>query len=201
MAKGPDQSCSRKGQPTQSGALPHYKSPSTQLEPVKGCAHPAESAVLGRQPAPLEGRGERAGVCLCMCTCVRVPYYATCLCVLMHVSLWACLYLSYVCLWQGEHIYMPVDSCVCNMLVHPYIFVTECVCICLFIPTCSVCVPVSVWMLVWVSSCLCALKYECVYGCTPPLSLCACLLACAHPGVCMDVWNCRVHGPDELRGM
>lgn len=45
------QGCSRRGQPTRAGELPCYKSPSTQLEPVKGCAHPAESSTLGGQPA------------------------------------------------------------------------------------------------------------------------------------------------------
>lgn len=83
VVEGSGQGCSRRGQPAQAGALPRYKSPSTQLGPVKGCAHPAESAALGGQPAPCGGWGERSGVCLCVCTCVHGPSCANvlaCLC-------------------------------------------------------------------------------------------------------------------------
>lgn len=72
VAKGSGQGCSRRGQPTWAGALPCYKSPSTQLEPVKGCAHPAESAELGRQPAPHGGAGARELVCAYVCVHVCV---------------------------------------------------------------------------------------------------------------------------------
>lgn len=56
------------------GALLRYKSPSTQLEPVKGCAHPAESAGLGGQPAP-QGVGASSGVCICVCLTMRMCLY------------------------------------------------------------------------------------------------------------------------------
>lgn len=69
------------------GALLRYKSPSTQLEPVKGCAHPAESAGLGGQPAPQGGGGEhwrvhmcvpdyaKVFMCPCVCVCWSVRVY------------------------------------------------------------------------------------------------------------------------------
>lgn len=96
--EGSGQGCSRRGQPTRAGALLCYKSPSTQLESVKGCAHPAESAALGGRPAPRRGlEGERAGVCLCVRTCVRVPCCAHVL-----VSLCVCMYL-----------FVPILVCMC----------------------------------------------------------------------------------------
>lgn len=136
--EGCGQGCSRRGQPTRAGALLCYKSPSTQLESVKGCAHPAESATLGGRPAPHRGLGVRAGVCLCayMCACLLLCTRA---CVLVCLYVLVCAYPSmHVC---GESIYLWI--LLCAICLH-ILFVTECVYIHLFVPICAVCVPMCV---------------------------------------------------------
>lgn len=65
MAQVSGQGCRGRGQPTQAGPLLSYKSPWTQLEPVKGCAHPAESDAW-RAARSLRGVG---AVLVCDCVC------------------------------------------------------------------------------------------------------------------------------------
>lgn len=102
MAQDSHQACGGRGQPT----LPSYKSPWTQLEPVKGCAHPAESDAW-RAASSLRGGGGSASVCLCVCTIVCVPTVQRCLCVLVCVSMYMD-WLASVCsihVWGGMYAY------------------------------------------------------------------------------------------------
>lgn len=106
-----------RGQPTQAELLPSYKSPWTQLEPVKGCAHPAESGAW-RAASSLRGVGALL-VCACVCTTVCVPAVQICLYVLVRALACICtgLHLSVQYMWGAE--YMSVDSCTCHMLTCP----------------------------------------------------------------------------------
>lgn len=160
-AEGSGQGCSRRGQPARAGALPRYKSPSTQLESVKGCAHPAESAALGGRPAPHRGWDKRGGVCLRVCTCVCVPSCVNvlvCPCVCLCVPVCACLFCVYMCVRVGTHPY----GFLCVQYACISLCVCHCVCMYLCASMCAVCALVCVWMLVWMSSCLCAPGCECV---------------------------------------
>lgn len=132
VVEGSGQGCSRRGQPAQAGALPRYKSPSTQLGPVKGCAHPAESAALGGQPAPCGGVGRAIwGVPVCVHMCARAF-----LCKRACVSLCVCL-----SLFLHVHVCgVSTEACVGKMLAHP-------VCLSWSVPACTrvylfvLCVP------------------------------------------------------------
>lgn len=115
MAQDSGQGYRGRGQPTQAGPLPSYKSPRTQLEPVKGCAHPAESDAW-RAASSLKGVGAVL-VCACVCAIVCVPTVQISFCVLVCVL--ACMFtglrlsVQYVC----RVVHMHVDSCMCYMLI------------------------------------------------------------------------------------
>ena len=136
MGEGSGQGCNRRGQPTQAGALPSYKSPSTQLEPVKGCAHPAESTALGGQPAPCRGWG-RVIWCVPMCVPVhRCANVLVCLCARVR------MYLPVLHMHVGRGgKHRGLGILVCATCLH-ILFVMQCVCMYLFVPRGAVCPPV-----------------------------------------------------------
>jgi hypothetical protein len=138
------------------GALLRYKSPSTQLEPVKGCAHPAESARAWQAARSL--RGGRGRVLVCVCACVFCANVLVCPC----VCVYTCLCLLYVCMGMGV-VYVSVYSFLCNMLIGG---------VCLYVPVCSVCVPVCDASCLS-SSCLCAHSTSMCLAVSPPLYLSA----------------------------
>lgn len=141
MGEGSGQGCNRRGQPTQAGALPSYKSPSTQLEPVKGCAHPAESTALGGQPAPCGGWGR---VIWCVPICVPVHRCAN---VLVCLCARVCMYLSVLHMHVCGDKHRGLGILVCATCLH-----ILCVChgVCLYVLVCTerCCVSPCVWMLV-----------------------------------------------------
>lgn len=140
MGEGSGQGCNRRGQPTQAGAMPSYKSPSTQLEPVKGCAHPAESTALGGQPAPCGGWGASDLVCAYVCACASLCKRAcVSLCTCLYVPVCACL-LS-ICMCVGVSTGAWGSLCVQHACIS-CVFVMKCVCMYLFVPRGAMCPPV-----------------------------------------------------------
>lgn len=108
MAQDSHQGYRGRRQPT----LPSYKSPRTQLEPVKGCAHPAESDAW-RAASSLRGAG---AVLVCACVCVHDCMCAYCTNMLVcphlcwHVYVLACICLFNTCV--GWYI------CLCHTLAY-----------------------------------------------------------------------------------
>lgn len=108
MAQDSHQGYRGRRQPT----LPSYKSPWTQLEPVKGCAHPAESDAW-QAASSLRGAG---AVLVCACVCVHDCMCAYCANMLVcphlcwHVYVLACICLFNTCVrWY---------ICLCRMLAY-----------------------------------------------------------------------------------
>ena len=93
-----------------------------------------------------------------MCDHVWVP-----VCLLVFISLYVCLS---VCDWLcvSVRVCLPVPECLCE----------------------SVWLGVCLFVVGWVSLCVCLLLFLCVYGC-----VCECESVCVRVCVCVRVWWCQ----------